>query len=112
MRTVADCDRRIEALKVWLMSCIDIEDWHGVRDSAADIEVAIAKREVLIDRECEESSTSIQRWQGQFGVPDTAKTVLEQTDRSVFQRGGCVPGDAGIDRVSSIQGKTRIRGGG
>ena len=30
-------DRRREALKLYLRSCIDVQDWHGVSDAANDL---------------------------------------------------------------------------
>lgn len=38
---------RVESLKSYIYSCIQNEDWHGVRDAATDIEVAKAKLEIL-----------------------------------------------------------------
>ena len=40
-------DARIEILKQYLRSCIDVEDWHGVRDAAVDIEVATSVRDAI-----------------------------------------------------------------
>lgn len=35
--------KRIDTLKEYLQSCIEIGDWHGVRDAAADIEIMVER---------------------------------------------------------------------
>jgi len=47
METLDDLNRQLTTMKGYLKLRLKLEDWHGVRDAAADIECIVAKISIL-----------------------------------------------------------------